>query len=455
MLNLIRRRAALFGGVLAAALLTSCATAPSAPTAPVPIIFVHGNGDSSALWSTTLWRFESNGWPRDRLQALDMPLPTARDNDAVAQAGRSSIDEFAQHLKREVDAMLERTGAKQVALVGNSRGGNAIRHYIQNLGGAAKVSHAVLGGTPNHGVWNDPAYLPGNEFNGAGPFLKGLNAPKGANGDEVTPGVQWLTLRSDNNDKYAQADGVWIGRRGQPTNVTADGPALKGALNVVLPRRDHREVSYHHEAFEQTHRFLTGAAPKTLAVTPEAQVVLDGRVSVPGTNRPLAGSSVEVFEVDAATGARRGASIHKQNVSSDGFWGPMVTRPDAVLEFVVTAPNLAITHLYRGPFPRSSALIHFRPERIADADKDATALVLFNRPRAYFGLPRDKVVLDGQNPAPGIPQGVAGVAQSKVKLKDSGRAVVGEFASEGITERLVGRAWPLAENRVTVLELNW
>jgi triacylglycerol lipase len=38
-----------------------------------------------------------------------------------------------------------------VVLIGNSRGGNAIRNYIQNGGGAGAVSHAILGGTPNHG----------------------------------------------------------------------------------------------------------------------------------------------------------------------------------------------------------------------------------------------------------------------------------------------------------------
>ena len=39
--------------------------------------------------------------------------------------------------------------------MGNSRGGNAIRNYIQNGGGEQAVSHAILGGTPNHGVWAD------------------------------------------------------------------------------------------------------------------------------------------------------------------------------------------------------------------------------------------------------------------------------------------------------------
>lgn len=28
---------------------------------PPPVVFVHGNGDSSALWINNIWRFEANG----------------------------------------------------------------------------------------------------------------------------------------------------------------------------------------------------------------------------------------------------------------------------------------------------------------------------------------------------------------------------------------------------------
>jgi pimeloyl-ACP methyl ester carboxylesterase len=38
--------------------------AMAASKALPPIIFVHGNGDNASIWQTTLWRFESNGWPK-------------------------------------------------------------------------------------------------------------------------------------------------------------------------------------------------------------------------------------------------------------------------------------------------------------------------------------------------------------------------------------------------------
>ena len=148
----LQRRSLLLATAAAATLaLAGCATqSPSLAEAP-PIVFVHGNGDTAALWQTTVWRFESNGWPRERLHAIDVPYPLSRDEDAKPQAGRTSAAEHMAYLKAEVDKVLKATGASQVVLVGNSRGGNAIRNYIYNGGGDKTVSHAILGGTPNHG----------------------------------------------------------------------------------------------------------------------------------------------------------------------------------------------------------------------------------------------------------------------------------------------------------------
>lgn len=455
----IVRRSLLLAGLASTALLVSCANAPLAPATP-PIMFVHGNGDTAALWHTTVWRFESNGWPRERLHAIDLPYPLARDTDSKPQDGRTSTTEHMQYLAAEVDKVLKATGASQVVLYGNSRGGNAIRNYIANGGGAAKVSHAILGGTPNHGVRADPENNPGNEFNGAGPFLMGLNAPKGPNGDEVTPGVKWMTIRSDNNDLYAQPDGAFLGARGKPTNVTFDGPALKGAQNVVIAGIDHRETAFSPKAFEQAYRFITGRAPATMAITPEAKVVLNGKVSGLGLNNvqgsfasnlPLAGAAVEIYATNATTGERLGAPVHRKTVGADGLWGPFNADTQARYEFVISAPGYAVTHIYRSPFVRSSNLINMRAARLADADKDAKAVVTMTRPRGYFGLPRDQISLDGKSPPAGINAGVAAVASAKLKVADAaGRTVVGEFNGE----RIAGIAWPAAENHVVLLELH-
>jgi hypothetical protein len=457
-MKLHRRTWALLSASL---LLGACAgfSTPS-PSQPNPIVFVHGNGDSAALWQTTVWRFESNGWPTDRLHAIDVPYPLARDADDKPQAGRTSAQEHMAFLRDEVQAVLRRTGAQQVILVGNSRGGNAIRNFICNGGGAAVVSHAVLGGTPNHGVQAIAGLNEANEFSGTGPFLRQLNAPKNAQGDEVCGPTRWMTIRSDSNDKYAQPDGLWLGMKGKPTGVGFDGPELKGATNVVIPRIDHRETSYSPAAFEATYRFITGQAPRPGLVR-QNEVLLSGKLVGLGldpldaasgnqvNNLPLRGARLEVYATDPATGVRQGPAVHQQTVGDDGRWGPMRGRSDTPYEFVIQAAGYATTHIYRSPLPRSSTWLNMRPERVNDADRAAQAVLSFNRPRGYFDPGRDTLSLDGQSSLPGVPPG-AGVATSRLRLNDSTpRSVSGSFNGERIT----GRTWPMSQGHTTVLEL--
>ena len=72
-----------------------------------------------------------------------------------------------------------------------------------------------------------------------------------------------------------------------------------------------------------------------------------------------------------------------------------------------------------------------------------------DRPRGYFGLPRDIVLLDGKEPAD-IPHGVPGAWHTKLKLAAvEDRPIIGEFNEE----RIVARAWPAKDGHATILEL--
>jgi hypothetical protein len=439
---------------MAAALMAACASlGPREP--PPPVIFVHGNGDTAGLWITTLWRFESNGWPRERLFALDAPYPLARADDAKPQEGRTGSAEHMALVAAEVERVRKLSGAQKVVLVGNSRGGNAIRNYIRNGGGAATVSHAVLGGTPNHGVWSSAEYLPGSEFNGAGAFLKALNSPQGPDGLEVTPGVKFMTLRSDNLDKFTQPEGAWIGQPKMKTNTTHEGPALKGAENVVLPGRDHRETSFDPEAFASSYKFISGQPASTLIVAEEAPL-LDGRITGfrgnDPTNLPLAGATLEVYEVSPQTGERLGAPLHARAIGADGQWGPFAARHNAYYEFVIAAEGFATTHIYRSPFPRSSSVVHMRPVRLADADKAPGSLVTMSRPRGYFGVERDRMSLDGLSPPPGLAPGVPGLSVSRARIAAAApRSVVAEFNGE----RIAVQSWPAQDNHAVIAEFHY
>lgn len=430
--------------------LAQTAAPPAAADVP-PILLVHGNGDHAALWMTTMWRLESNGIPRERIAALNFTDPLARTDDSVAQPGRSSTEDQRRELGEAIAELKLRTGAPRVALVASSRGGNSVRSYIKN-GGSADVSHAVLCGVPNHGVYAWDEGL-GNEFNGKGPFLSGLNA-----GDsEVTPGTAFLTLRGDGTDKFAQPDGRFVGKPGTPTNVTSEGPALRGATNLVLGTLDHREVAFHPRAFREIFKFIAGREPERIAIVPQAEVRLSGLVTgnpagVP-TNRPVADSHVEVFRVAADSGERIGGALFSARTGADGRWGPAQVDPSWPLEFVLTVGGSPVTHLYRSPFPRSSDVVHLRPARPpAAAEANAGAIVMLSRPRGYFGLPRDVVLLDGKEPTD-VKAGVPTDSVTTVRLPatEAGRAVVGQFDEE----RIVARAWPLSENRVTIAELTY
>src|SRR5712675_828266 len=423
--------------------------APGAAQVP-PILFVHGNGDHAALWITTWWRMESNGVPRDRMFAINFTDPLARTDDTVPQPDRSSTEDQRRELGDAIRELKRRTGASRVALVGNSRGGNSIRSYIKS--GGADVSHAVLCGVPNHGVydWDDGL---GNEFNGRGPFLRGLNEGE----SEVTPGTSFLTLRSDGLDKYAQADGRFVGKPGTPTGITAEGPALKGATNLVLGAVDHRETAFSPRAFREIYKFIAGREPDRVAIAQEAQVKLGGLVTgTPGgvqTNRPVAGAAVEIYRVSPDTGERIGGAIHASQSAEDGRWGPAQVDPSWHLEIVLTAAGSTTTHFYRSPFPRSSDIVHLRAARpLGAADAGAGAVVLISRPRGYFGLPRDVVLLDGKEPTD-VKAGVPTDAVSTLRLSaaEAGRPVTALFNQE----RIVARAWPASENRIAIAELTY
>ena len=470
----IKRGFFMFSALLSSALITGCAmptmqsssaNSPSLTDFP-PIVFVHGNGDTAALWQSTVWRFESNGWPRSRLHAIEVPYPSSRDEDAKPQAGRTSTAEHAAYLSAEVNKVIAATGASKVVLFANSRGGNAVRNYIQNGDGAAKVSHAILGGTPNHGVWAIKGFREGNEFSGTGAFLMGLNTPKNANGDEVVGPVKWLTIRSENNDKFAQPDGLWIGTKGTATNVTFAGPELKGATNAVIARIDHRETSFSPAAFLTAHSFIRGIGPKFPAIVPEAVIVLNGKVTGLGLNSsdaksgnfvnnlPVPDASLQIYATDAS-GARVGAPAHEKRVGIDGQWGPFTAKAGVAYEFAISAAGYSSTHIYRSAFPRSSDIVNLRLERMADADKantNAKSIVTFFRPRGYFDAQRDKMNFDGAALPPGVPPSGAGVASSKIIVTQPGvRSISAEFNGERIT----GQTWPAAENRVVTLELTY
>ncbi len=445
------RRAVLAG---AAALWPALAFGQPAPKRPAdpsgpPVVFVHGNGDSAALWINNIWRFETNGFKRGLLHAIDLPWPNARSDDSREQQYRSSTDDQMKELAAYVAQVKKTTRQSKVALIASSRGGNTVRNYLKNGGGAASVSHAILCGTPNKGIVISDTMLVGSEFNGAAPFLKGLNSGP----DDLIAGVQMMAIRSDKNDKYSQPDARFVGSPGKPTGVSYDASELRGARNVIIDGLDHRETAFHKLAFAAQFEFITGKAPGTLFIAQEPLPVLNGKVTgiAPDnsyTNLPVAGATVEVYDVDPHSGERKGTQpTHKKVTGADGQWGPFIGHSDASYEFVLTMQGQPVTHTYRSAFLRGSDVIDLRAQPFGKGDDQAGAVVIMSRARGYFGVGRDKFSLDGKVP-PGINEGVPGTASGKLAFDAGARTVPAVFN----TETIAARTWPVKENHMVVAE---
>lgn len=421
---------------------------PPEAAGPPPVVFVHGNGDSGALWINNFWRFEANGYRRNQLFAIDFTNPSARVDDSKPQPNRSSTEEQMKELAAFVAQVRASTRRRKVALIASSRGGNTVRNYLKNGDGDDSVSHAVLCGTPNKGLVISETLLPGSEFNGAAPFLRALNS--GAN--DLVPGVELMAIRSDKNDKFSQPDARFVGAPGKPTGVGYDASELRGARNVILEGLDHREVAFHKLAFAAQYEFITGKPPATLFIAQEPLPTLNGRVTgiAEGglyTNLPVAGAEVEIYETDPKTGERRSTvPAHRKTTGADGQWGPFVGRSDALYEFVLKMEGQPVTHTYRSPFLRSSDVVHLRPQPLAKGDEGG-AVVIMSRPRGYFGVGRDKFTLDGKVP-PGINDGVPGVSVGKLVFDTSPRTVMAVFNNEVIPVR----TWPAKDNHIVVAE---
>jgi len=138
-----------FWGELKAALLIFCLRLPMAQANPsilaptdsatrnaLPVLLVHGYICNHRVWDKVAQTLRQHGHP---VLALNLePLFT-------------SIDDYAALVERAVAALRAHTGAPQVALVGHSMGGLAIRAWLRAQG-AQQAACIITLGTPHQGT---------------------------------------------------------------------------------------------------------------------------------------------------------------------------------------------------------------------------------------------------------------------------------------------------------------
>jgi triacylglycerol lipase len=200
--------------VVVAAVVVAAVVRRDPPVEPVaqdrlgPVLLVPGYGGSTASLQVLADALTSHG----------------RDARVVKPTGSGTQDllDQARHLRDEVDAVLDETGAPSVDLVGYSAGGVVVRLYVADLGGGSHVRRAVTLASPHHGT--DLASLAGALGSTACPaacqqldpdsdLLRQLNAE-----DETPTGPAWVALWTE-DDK---------------TVVPPDSGSLDGALDISL-----------------------------------------------------------------------------------------------------------------------------------------------------------------------------------------------------------------------------
>lgn len=136
--------------------------APAVIPHPVArVVLVHGIFEKGTAFRMLRKRLEN--------RRIECFVPRLRPSD-----GRGGLDKLAEGLKRDIDARFGSTGP--ISIVAFSMGGLVSRHYLQQLGGAARCETFITISSPHHGTnaaWFYPSAGVRQMRPGSG-FLKNL-----------------------------------------------------------------------------------------------------------------------------------------------------------------------------------------------------------------------------------------------------------------------------------------
>jgi pimeloyl-ACP methyl ester carboxylesterase len=274
-----------------------------------PVIFVHGFSGSGAQFESQALRFTSNGYPQS--------LIAVHDYDSLF--GTETREDVYNRLDARIGEMLRDARADKVDLLGHSLGTTLMQEYLNSSPErAGRVAHYV-------------------NLDGAT-----AGSPPG--------GVATLA--------------IW----GQGSTARK----IVGATNLYLPSQTHTQTVTSPETFEQIFSFFRDEKPSTTDVVPESarRLLLSGRALAFPQNTGVQSGTLEVYEINGATGARLDDRPEATfPLRDDGSWGPYWARPRVNLEFAIVRDGIPTHHLYFQPFVRSDAWIRLltsEPGGIAD-----------------------------------------------------------------------------------------
>jgi pimeloyl-ACP methyl ester carboxylesterase len=315
-----------------------------------PMVFVHGYTGSAQQFEWQAMRFAGNGYPQNYLNAFEYDSPNYA---TTAPAVLAALD-------ARIDAILAATGADKVELLGHSLGTFVSQSYLSNPARAAKVAHyvnldgagatALPGGVPTLALWAEFRFVPGSPI-----------------------------------------------------------PTIVGAENYILPKHGHNETATSPQSFALIYKFFTGRDPISTAVLPDR----DGRIDLAGRavyfpqNAGVAGATVEIYELNADTGARK----HKHPaatyaIDATGDFGPFKAKAGDYYELNIARPG-GNHHFYIEPRIRSDYFLRLNTSPVGGGlgalmtrNPDQTNLII-TRNREWQGDQsdglNDVLAIDGIN----------------------------------------------------------
>lgn len=133
-----------------------------------------------------------------------------------------------------------------------------------------------------------------------------------------------------------------------------------GADNYYAPDQSHVQVATSAETFAQFYELFTGRAPRTTDVVAErrGRITVTGEANLFPSNIGAEGATLQVWKVDADTGARRGRRPEATfEIGADGAWGPFRASRRQHYELVLNRDDGSAHHFYAQPFLRSDHLV--------------------------------------------------------------------------------------------------
>lgn len=130
-----------------------------------------------------------------------------------------------------------------------------------------------------------------------------------------------------------------------------------GPNQAMLPGQAHVEVSTSPESFEMQYEFLMGEAPAVVDIVQQSTpVTVSGRVLDFPANVGKDGSTLNVWEIDPATGWRvADEPLATFEIGPSGDFGPITVSPLKYYEMALTS-STSVQHFYTQRFLRDTTL---------------------------------------------------------------------------------------------------